>query len=474
MVSSCGGGLYTHRYRDDGSRFDNPSVYCPDLLTLISHISVHQPEARVATPELPLHAISAAAFASLASGLGDAAAVNSLVQAQRSLIRAVLTALYQAATTSSAVTEPVRAQLRSAWSVLSAVDRDRPDALAVLLGHPYLRVWAVHCLAQLRAAGWRPGAAAGLATGTQQFAADLGHLSAVAAAAAARGRLGAALTVPVVDAAVHLPTLGRLVLGPGSGRAEADGEARVATVSVITNVVIIQVADSCWSLSLTGLLAGQADAIPAPGSTRNADWQPVRTLRTTGWCVAFDDTDPYRDGQQWPAAPRLTDAELANWQRDFQLAWQRIEADYRAYAPGLAAGLTTLTPLTASPDGLAVSASTRQAFGAVAESLPADPGTLAVLLIQEFQRAKLGAVLDLFDLYDGTDDRLFRAPWGEEKVRLDGLLLGAYTRLAESGERRSAEWLAQASEAIDLLLGSGALTPLGERFVREMRRSAAR
>jgi uncharacterized protein len=473
VVGSCGGGLYTHRYRDDGSRFDNPSVYCPDLLTLISHINVRQPEPRVATPERPPHALSAAAFADLARGLGDAVAVTSLVEAQRSLIRAVLTALYQAATTSSAVAEPVRVQLRTAWSVLSAVERDRPDGLAMLLGHPYLRTWAVHCLEQLRAVGWRPGAT-GPATGTHQLAADLGHLSAVAAAAAARGRLGAAVTVPVVDAAVHLPTLGRLVLGPRPGRAEADGEATTAAVSVITNAVIIQVADSCWTLSLAALLAGQADAVPAPGSTRSADWQPVRTLLAPGWCLALDDTDPYRDGQQWPAAPRLSDAELADWQRDFQLAWQRIEARYPAYAPGLVAGLTTLTPVAGRPDGPAVNASARQAFGAVAASPPADPGAMAGLLIQEFQRAKLGAVLDLFDLYVGADDRLFQAPWGEEKVQLEGLLLGAYTRLAEFGERRSAEWQAQAREAIDLLLGSGALTQLGQRFVGEMRRSVAR
>jgi uncharacterized protein len=33
----CGGGLYAHRYRS-GSGFANPSVYCPDLMALISHI----------------------------------------------------------------------------------------------------------------------------------------------------------------------------------------------------------------------------------------------------------------------------------------------------------------------------------------------------------------------------------------------------------------------------------------------------
>ncbi|WP_329254141.1 FxsB family radical SAM/SPASM domain protein [Actinoallomurus sp. NBC_01490] len=34
----CGAGLYAHRYRP-GSGFANPSVYCPDLLRLISHMA---------------------------------------------------------------------------------------------------------------------------------------------------------------------------------------------------------------------------------------------------------------------------------------------------------------------------------------------------------------------------------------------------------------------------------------------------
>jgi uncharacterized protein len=35
----CGGGLYAHRYRSSGSGFSNPSVYCPDLMRLIDHVS---------------------------------------------------------------------------------------------------------------------------------------------------------------------------------------------------------------------------------------------------------------------------------------------------------------------------------------------------------------------------------------------------------------------------------------------------
>jgi uncharacterized protein len=37
IVQTCGGGLFTHRYRD-GNGFSNPSVYCRDLLLLISTI----------------------------------------------------------------------------------------------------------------------------------------------------------------------------------------------------------------------------------------------------------------------------------------------------------------------------------------------------------------------------------------------------------------------------------------------------
>lgn len=37
VMEICGGGLYPHRFRD-GDGFRNPSVYCADLLTLITHV----------------------------------------------------------------------------------------------------------------------------------------------------------------------------------------------------------------------------------------------------------------------------------------------------------------------------------------------------------------------------------------------------------------------------------------------------
>jgi uncharacterized protein len=481
VVSSCGGGLYTHRYQAQNG-FDNPSVYCADLLTLISHVRAQLPEQRSGATGIPVHAMDDKDFRALASGAGDAAAVRRLIEGQRSLRRGLLGAVYQAGSVTSVLAAAEQAGLRASWSLLAALDREHPDALETVLGHPYLRIWAIRCLEKLDRAAGNLDSQDGP---TRDLAATLGYLGALAAAGAARAGMGAILTVPVRDASVDLPALGRLVLSPETRSWPVAGEHETAQVSVITNAVIVRVGESCWTLDRAALLAGTARAEAASGNTRTGEWQPVRMLRAGGVRVALDDIDPYRDCGSWRPARRLTAAEAARWQRDFEAAWQAIEREHAAYAPALAAGLTTLTPLTAVPGGRLASAMGRHAFGAAAVAAPAGPGGLALLLIEEFQLAKLDAVLDLYDLYDADDDRLFPVPWGEGKARIEALLRGAYAHLAmadfwrvsqerEAGQaggaarRRFRGCGAQAAEAIGTLLDSGALTPLGTRFVQEM------
>ena len=215
-------------------------------------------------------------------------------------------------------------------------------------------------------------------------------------------------------------------------------------------------------------------------------WEPVRMLRAPGLRVAVEDTDPYRDCYPQAAALRLTDAEFARWQTLFAAAWQEIEGRHDAFVPGLAAGLTTLVPLSGVPDDREASATTRHAPGAVALALPAGPVTLALLLICGFQQVKLDAVADLYDLYDPADDRMFPAPWGAGKQHLDGLFRDTYAHLAGAhfwhARQQSAprppvaqsptRWRADTLAAIQTLAGSGALTPLGASFVEGMRESA--
>jgi uncharacterized protein len=220
------------------------------------------------------------------------------------------------------------------------------------------------------------------------------------------------------------------------------------------------------------------DGAPAvTGTARPAVWEPVRVLTAPGIRVTLEDTDPYRDCYQWPAAPRLTDEEFARWQRAFGLAWREIQEHHPAYAPALAVGLTALMPMMAAPAGADVTAAARQGFGAVATVLPDNPTTLALLLIREFQHVKLGAVLDLYDLFDPVDNRL------------EELLDGAYANLAVTefwrvraglGQHDRAEaaeryqyWREHTAAAIETVAGSGALTPLGRHFVGQLRNAIA-
>jgi uncharacterized protein len=511
VVTSCGGGLYPHRYRA-ATGFQNPSVYCGDLLKLISHISGCLPGPVTTGPRTPPHALSQGDFRQLAAGFGNAAAISQLADAQRSLRRVLAGAVYQAGSDAATVPDAAKARLQAAWTVLTDIDRLRPETLDTVLAHPYVRVWAVRCLQRLNQA-----------TDADGLATDLAHLGAIAAAAAIRAGAPADLTVPVIDAAVHLPTIGRLVISPVPPVAGAEPEAGsvISPVppvagaepdagSVISPVppvagaepdagsvvsdgtnVTFRVAEGHWRLSRADLLAGASRAFTAAQGARSAEWQPVRRLESGRTCVWLEDTDPYRDCHQWRAAPRLTDSEFYRWQRHFQAAWREIEREHPDYAPAITAGLTVLTPLAAAGQDRDISATARQAFGAVAAALPDDPVTLALLLIHEFQHVKLGAVLDLYDLYDATDHRLFHAPWRQDLRPLEGLLQGTYAHLAvtdfwrvrqrvstgpaaETARERFAYWHAHTRAAIETLSGSGSLTPLGARFVDEMRQSAAR
>jgi uncharacterized protein len=440
VVTSCGGGLYAHRYRT-GSSFDNPSVYCADLMTLITHVRRSlRPSPASRRVSRPVHVLPAAQFDAFAAGFGDEVAVGYLVQSQRSISRALLGLVHDRAGSVG---------LQAAWDVLTALDRTGAGGLDEVLAHPYVRAWAVRGLSE---------------QGVSQ-ATGAAYLSAIAAAAAVRAGLSAELTVPVRDGYLHLPTLGRL-----SARAWA-GE----TVTVTTGK------DWFGVRTPDGQLAVKLDS-PDP----EAGWQPVRVLRADDAAMALEDIDPFRDCYGSPVLGRVTADEAASWQLRYREAWGLLTREYPAYAPGLAEGLTTITPLLKAESGRDVSSTARQAFGGVGVALPDSGATLALLLMHEFQHVKLGALLDMFDLYDRSDQRLFYAPWRDDPRPLGALMQGTYAHIAvtdfwrlrrhrlaaveaETAAARFALWRMQTSAAVGALAESGSLTPLGVRFVNGMR-----
>ena len=476
VVTSCGGGLYAHRYRSD-TGFANPSVFCADLKKLINGIrQAMWPPPAVGYPrELtvssrPRHEMPRAELDELAAGFGGRDALSHLERAQRSVRRALVAAVHGSAVGLAPGVDA--ATVQEGWNLLTRIDADHPEAVDAVLAYPYLRVWAVGCLERLRHVRTDDARQAGSLTS------DWSHLASVAMAAAIRGGLPARLCVPVRDGFANLPSIGRFAVPEAR-----PGDTVTVESQASDGIFTIAAADGTWTITSATRASGHGG--PAD---RGGRWQPVRQLSASGVSVALEDTDPFRDCYGRPAVPRLGEEMVTRWESQFALAWDLIQRQHSAYAPGLAAGLTAIVPLNPGEAGREVSATARHAFGAVATALPADHAHLALLLIHEFQHVKLGAVMDMFDLFDPTDHRLYRVAWREDPRPLEGVLQGTYAHVAvtdfwrtrrhtaagpaaRAAHAQFARWRAATAEAIEILAGCGSLTPLGQTFVDGMRGS---
>jgi uncharacterized protein len=476
VVTSCGGGLYAHRFRS-GHGFDNPSVFCADLKELITGIrqAIHPPAATARpsaapTDTRPRHEIPRSELGELASGYGGKEALGHLQRAQRSLRRTLVAAVHEAATGLAAGAYAKSAH--DGWELLTVIDADHPQVVDTVLGHPYVRVWAVHCLEQLR------DSRRGDAVAARSLISDTGLLAGIAMAAAIRSGVPARLSVPIRDDFVYLPSLGRF-LAPRTDSAQAAVESPQGSEGTFT----VATGDGHWTVT-----PSTGSPAPAGRAGRGSRWQPVRHISAPGLSVVLEDTDPFRDCHHWPASPRLGDEMADRWEDQFAKAWDLIQQEYSAYAPGLAAGLSAIMPLTAGDPGRDVSATARHAFGAVAAALPADHATLALLLIHEFQHVKLGAVMDMFDLFDRDDQRLYRVAWRDDPRPLEGVLQGTYAHVAvtdfwrvrrqsvkgpaaDAAQARFVHWRDATADALETLAVCGSLTPLGQTFVEGMGRS---
>jgi uncharacterized protein len=428
VVQRCGGGLYAHRYRT-GSGFDNPSVFCADLKELIRRVDrieeVHAARsAQTETSHLGF-------LDQLGSGTGDAAAIRWLAETQLAITRGLLVAVADAANGIAVA--------RDGWHLLADIDEDTPQAVLATLAHPYLRVWAAAVL--------RDDAA------PDRFA----YLASIAAAAGLRAGVEAELVVPVREGRIFLPTLGTVQL-TGAG----DGHARI---SLGHHGFTVRAGEEKRAVDL---------------ATGTQWWLPAHRIVLDGLDVLLEDADPYRDCHQWAVTSPLAPTEVEAWRQQTSLAWKLIEHEVPAYVPGLREGLRAIVPLDADPAGMKRASTARDAFGAVAAA-PSDHSALAVMLVHEFQHSKLGAVLDLYDLFDPDSTATMAVGWRPDRRPIEGALQGTYAHLsvaqmwrvrADAGQPEARPSYLQYRDwtlaAVDGLRDSGALTPLGERFVERM------
>ncbi|MFE7776688.1 radical SAM/SPASM protein FxsB, inactivated metallohydrolase extension form [Streptomyces sp. NPDC057445] len=283
VVRSCGGGLYTHRYRT-GTDFDNTSVYCADLEALVRGV-----ERRTAR-------------ASVSPAVTDDAALGT---EQHELTWLLLAGLHD-----ELAGRGGEAWAR-AWELTGAVERS--DGFDDVLAHPYTRSWLHETLDALQED--RPGAAATPAA----------RLSASVAAAAVRGGSDLHVHVPYENGALLLPTLGELRFGGA-------GERGIAEVRPVEKGFLVR--------------AHGVERRITPLDEPSADWLPVRRLGRDGAPdLAIDDLDPYRDCFGLPVLARLGLDEAADWTGRLAGAWSLLRERAPEQAGSAAGSLSTLTPL---------------------------------------------------------------------------------------------------------------------------------
>ncbi|GGO31421.1 hypothetical protein GCM10011576_60260 [Micromonospora parathelypteridis] len=432
VVDQCGGGLYAHRWRT-GSGFDNPSVYCADLLRLIDTVNAYPPPAPpapsgwVAPPVVEL-------LDDLATGHGSTQTLTRLADDQFARVRVLLTACRDEVGSAAA------------WEVLAHLDQEAPEALRAILEHPFVRPWLVHRL--VSSARFNEGEAAD-------------PLPALAVTAALRAGLSTTLNVPVRANAIMLPTLGSLAL-PDPGKS--------AEVSVLPGGFRVR--------------AGSAEqtVLLDPMAPPSAGWRPTRGVPVPGGRLLLEDCDPYRDCYGQRVAPRLETPAAQALGRTLAEAWRVVHRDVPAHAAALDGGLRAVVPLAPDPARPLRSATARQAFGAVAVTPDPDPEAMAVLLVHEWQHAKLGAVLDQYDLVQPGQGTPIRVPWRPDPRPPEGVLQGVYAHLAVTqvwraraatdhadASAHAARYLAWTRDGVDALLASRSLTEAGERFVGQLR-----
>lgn len=461
VVQICGGGLYAHRYRPavagagaaahaaqarEQAEFDNPSVYCADLKSLIGRvlkaerdrgalaIGAGSQSGHETVAPGPVHQLPDAAFDRMAAGPGDTAAVRELAALRLSRTRMFVAdvARLETAWRDGAL----RAAAEAGWALLRELDREHPEAVQEILAHPYTYAWAWRCLRP------PPGADTDL---------DRAHLASLAAAAAVRAGAAAELALPVRHGQVHLPTVGAVAVGPGP-----DGTR------------------------LLSVAPGRAPSVRGGGRLRR-----VRRVAAAPFGhLAVEDVDPFRDCQEWPAAGRLSRSQSQAWRRGLNAAGRDLAAAVPGYAQVLGQGLRLVVPLRPAATGTR-SATAWQAFGAVAVALPgprAARGALSELLLHEFQHVKLYALLDLYRLHNAGYRDLLPVPWRDDPRPVDGVLHGTYAYLAlthlhraegRAGRPRYLRYRSWVQQAISALLAAdGALTSAGRRFVAGMEAAA--
>lgn len=349
-------------------------------------------------PEATFHQLPWADFDDLARSEIRPAVVRRLRRAERSRRLLLLRALMDEVSKTPELFTPLPSP-EEAWDLLARVEDGSPDVFDSILAHPYLGSWAGYTIRLLRKG----------ITGVCPMWSHVGHVHAIAAAAAIRAGLNFRAVVPVWEGGVALPTL-------GLARLPVEGPHSVAEVLGTRGQA--EITNDAGRVVLT-----------EPFDADEPGWWTVREATATAGrhrlTVRLDDVDPYR-GLHEPMLPRRLDtAELRAWRDELTEAYRLIAQYLPELAEAFRTGLDSVVPGPAAPFRSA-SASTGEAFGSALIARPGDAPTLAATLVHEVQHIILGGVLHLAQLHEDDPRERFYAPWRPDPRPLGQALQGIY------------------------------------------------
>lgn len=401
------------------------------------------------------HKVSWSDFDELARGYAAPEVVRRLRRAEHSRRKLLLRALDDKLTKEPQLLGPLPSP-DHAWELFERVEKTSPRALDLVLAHPYTGAWVGYVTRLLH----------NQITGTCPLWLHLGHLHALAAAAAIQAGIRFETRIPVWDGGAMLPTLGMV-------RLSADPPHSVAHVHGDKDFVEIH--DDTTRVRL-----------PRKHSEDLPNWWPLRGTSTRAGglrlSVWLDDLEPYRGLYEPKPAKRLNATEVARWRRMLDEAWQMVVRVVPDLAPGFGPGLDSLVPSPAIPFRT-LSASTEEAFASAIVARPADSATLAAALVHEFHHILLGGLLHLIPMHlDDTRERFYTL-WRDDPRHISGVLQGVYAFFGVAefwrgmsqvdtrpADRRRAQfefayWRYGAWRTLRSLSGDASLTPAGQRFV---------
>ncbi|MFD7599557.1 HEXXH motif-containing putative peptide modification protein [Streptomyces mirabilis] len=408
-----------------------------------------------AEPTLPHHRLPPDSLTELAGGEGGPDTLGLLIGAERSR-RLLLLRILDDAT-----------DLGPAWDLLIKAQRRAPHVVDELLMYPQTGMWLATALRRLRGTSPQDEPPPWVV---------LGHVAALAAAAALRAELDFTIEVPARHGRVPLPTLGCAVLPVAEPWTTATVRAEAGRTVVETS--------------------GATVVVPVPPHSAGPGWHPVRRLSVgpdkLQLEVALDDVDPYRT-YPWPTEPRpLSEAAAAQWRHVLERAWEVLLREQPGTAEAMQRGVLSLSPTPARERFRPRSVTSGDAFGGIEASEPDDAVQLAVTLVHEFQHTKLGGLLHLTPLLTHDADEnteLWYAPWRDDPRPLEGLLQGIYAFAGIAGfwhaHRRAAGtqqamadfefalWRTHVATAIEQIHRHPRFTPLGGALLDTLRNRCA-